>query len=93
VADGVRASMHTPVLDLVGRSSLGVTAAVVRRAVLVVTNDTGMSHLVAAVGTPSVIVFSVTNPRRWKPAGERHRAVVAGALEPTIAAVLSGVAP
>jgi ADP-heptose:LPS heptosyltransferase len=92
VADGVRASMHAPVIDLVGRTSLGITAAVVRRAALVVTNDTGMSHLVAAVGTPSVVVFSVTDPCRWKPAGDPHRAVVAGELEPTIAAVLSEVA-
>ena len=57
----------------------------------VVTNDTGMSHLAAAVGTRSVVVFSVTDPRRWKPAGDRHRAVIAGELHSTIAAVLAAL--
>ena len=85
------ANMQAAVLDLVGRSSLGTTAAVVRRAALVVTNDTGMSHLAAAVGTPSVVVFSVTDPRRWKPPGDRHRAVIAGELKPTVAAVLAAL--
>jgi ADP-heptose:LPS heptosyltransferase len=83
--------MKSPVVDLVGRASLGAAAAVVRRATAVITNDTGMSHLAAAVGAPSVVVFTVTDPDRWKPPGDRHRAVIAGALEPTVRAVLAEV--
>jgi ADP-heptose:LPS heptosyltransferase len=58
---------------------------------MVITNDTGMSHLAAAVGAPSVVVFSVTDPQRWKPAGDRHRAVLASSLPSTVAAVLCEV--
>jgi ADP-heptose:LPS heptosyltransferase len=89
VTAAVSERMHLLARDLAGRLSLGGTAALVRRARLVVTNDTGLSHLAAAVGTRSVVVFTVTEPVRWKPAGEKHRAVVAGALAPTVQAVLA----
>lgn len=33
-------------------------------------NDSGISHLAAAVGTPSVVLFGPTNPNVWKPLGK-----------------------
>jgi ADP-heptose:LPS heptosyltransferase len=65
-------------VDLAGALDLGATAAVVRRARVVVTNDTGISHLAAAVGTPSIVIFTVTDPVRWKPEAPIHVAVRAG---------------
>jgi ADP-heptose:LPS heptosyltransferase len=78
VTADVAHTMASPALDLAGSCSLGAAAALVRRAAIVVTNDTGMSHLAAAVGTPSVVVFLVTDPRRWKPEAPIHVAVRAG---------------
>jgi ADP-heptose:LPS heptosyltransferase len=70
VAEGMRA----PAIDLTGRTSLGTLAALAAAAELVVCNDTGMSHVAAAVGTPSVVVCSGADPRRWRPLdGARHR--------------------
>jgi ADP-heptose:LPS heptosyltransferase len=70
-----------PVVDLAGRTSLGVLAALIEAADLVVTNDTGVSHLTAAIGTPSVVLFLSSDPRRWAPLdAERHRAVVHPAI-------------
>jgi len=76
IGRAVAGAMAATPVDLVGRLSLGAAAAVVRRAELLITNDTGMSHLAAAVGTPSVVVFRVTDPRRWKPEADRHVAVI-----------------
>jgi ADP-heptose:LPS heptosyltransferase len=71
--------MRTPdrrVVDLTGRTSIGVLGALYRRARLVLTNDTGASHVAAAVRTPSVVVFGSAEPDRWAPLdAERHRRV------------------
>ena len=34
-------------------------------------NDSGISHLAAAVGTPVLSIFGPTNPKIWAPRGER----------------------
>lgn len=70
---------RTP-LDLTGRTSLGSLAVLVARARLVICNDTGVSHLAAAMRTPSVVVFGdprvASDPRRWAPLDHaRHRAL------------------
>lgn len=71
----VRSLMRADAADLTGQLSLGALAALVRRAEIVVCNDTGMSHIAAAVGTPSVVVSSGSDAVRWMPAN-RHRHVV-----------------
>jgi ADP-heptose:LPS heptosyltransferase len=68
-------------VDLTGRTSLGCFAVLVARSRLVITNDTGLSHLAAALETPSVVVFAGSlltgsDPQRWAPLDrDRHRAV------------------
>lgn len=46
-----------PVLDLSGRLDLGAFAALLRRADLVVCNDSGTSNLAHAVGAPSIVIY------------------------------------
>ncbi|HEU4616575.1 MAG TPA: glycosyltransferase family 9 protein [Gammaproteobacteria bacterium] len=80
-AETVAALMRHDALDVAGETDLGAAAALLERAVLLVTNDTGMSHLAAAVGTPSVVVFLASDVDRWAPLDRRrHRPVVARGL-------------
>ena len=44
-------------------------------------NDSGITHLAAAVGVPVVAVFGPTDPIVWAPRGERVRVVSGGNLE------------
>ena len=39
-------------------------------AALYVGNDSGISHLAAAIGLPSIVVFRSTQPRLWAPRGD-----------------------
>jgi heptosyltransferase III len=46
---------------------------------LYIGNDSGITHLAAAVGTPVVAVFGPSDPRVWGPRGDRVR-IVSGQL-------------
>ncbi len=48
---------------------LATVAAIARVASAFVGNDSGASHLAAAVGAPGVALFGVTDPARWRPVG------------------------
>jgi ADP-heptose:LPS heptosyltransferase len=62
--------------NLAGRTSLAVLAGVLQQSRLVLTGDTGVMHLAAAVGAPLVALFGPEAPVRYGPAGEPRRTVV-----------------
>lgn len=53
--------------------SVSFVAALLRRARLCVGNDSGISHLAAAVGTPTLALFGPTDPVVWGPVGGAAR--------------------
>ena len=53
-------------------------AAVLERCVLFLGNDSGITHLAAAVGTPTVAVFGAASLPIWEPLGEHTRVVQFG---------------
>jgi ADP-heptose:LPS heptosyltransferase len=74
VGRSVAARMQSPSLNLCGRTDLGCLAALVAHAALVVCNDTGISHVAAAVRTPSVVISTAENRSRWAPIDQtRHQ--------------------
>lgn len=74
LVEAVLLKMHHPAVNLCGRTGLGAFAALLRDARLVICNDTGTSHVTAAVGTPSVVLYSGSAPDRWAPLDtQRHR--------------------
>ena len=68
-ADGVRQALPPDValIDLVGRAPLVELAAVLARLSVLITGDTGPSHLAATVDTPVVALFGPTDPNRYAP--------------------------
>jgi ADP-heptose:LPS heptosyltransferase len=52
---------------LAGRLDLPGLIALVHDCRLVICGDTGMAHVAAATGTPSVVLFGPTAPARWGP--------------------------
>jgi ADP-heptose:LPS heptosyltransferase len=66
--------------DAIDGSNLGTiekTAAVLSEADLLVSNDTGVMHLGAAMGTPTVGIFGPDTPERYSPVGLRTTAICA----------------
>ena len=54
--------------SLAGRLDLAELAALIEAAPVLITNNTGPAHLAAAVGTPSVDLYALTNPQHtpWR---------------------------
>ena len=92
-------SMATPLLaalpdarDLVGALSLPEAAAVLQRASLFIGNDSGLMHLSAAAGAPTIGLFGPTDASTYGPAGPLATAVVGVSMDAiTVAQVVEAV--
>jgi ADP-heptose:LPS heptosyltransferase len=60
--------MATPAHSFAGRLGLAELGALVEEADLVVSNNTGPAHIAAALGTPLVDLYALTNPQHtpWR---------------------------
>jgi len=73
--------------------SLPHLAALLSQCCFYVGNDSGVSHLAAALGVPTATIFGPTDPAIWKPLG-RHVAAIQpanGAAWPTPEDVLTAL--
>ena len=64
-------------IDLVGMLSLPEAAAALGRAALFVGNDSGLMHLAAAAGAPTLGLFGPTPADEYSPAGRRTATAIA----------------
>jgi hypothetical protein len=76
------AGPEEPLDDAVRMENLWDLACWLASARLYVGNDSGITHLAAAVGTPTVAIFGPSDPEIWGPRGEQVK-IVSGALEET----------
>ncbi len=75
VLEAVARAMRQPALVLGGRTEIALLPALLRRARLLLTNDTGAMHVAAAVGTPVLAVFGPTDLDATGPLGPASRHV------------------
>jgi ADP-heptose:LPS heptosyltransferase len=66
---GVAGGVPGGVIDLVGQTDLLTAAAVLRRSALFIGNDTGLMHIAAAAGTPTLGLFGPSPVEQYAPWG------------------------
>ncbi|WP_367381539.1 glycosyltransferase family 9 protein [Stenotrophomonas cyclobalanopsidis] len=75
MADAIQAQLATPALDLVGRDTLKQLPALLARADLVMTPDSGPMHIANAMGTKVLGLHAASNPHRSGPYSDRRYCV------------------
>ena len=78
-AESVKRFMRREALSLAGELDILQLAALLKRAALFISNDSGPVHVAAAVGTPVVDIFGRNEPGlgpvRWGPLGSKDIAI------------------
>lgn len=63
LVDEIRREMHADSWSLAGQLELEELAALLALAPVMISNNTGPAHIAAAVGTPVVALYALTNPQ------------------------------
>lgn len=65
--DAILAAMRAPAIDLIGKDTLKQALALLERATLVLSPDSGPAHMANAMGTPVIGLFACTDRERCGP--------------------------
>jgi lipopolysaccharide heptosyltransferase II len=72
-ADAMRRFMHNEAVSIAGKLNLRTLAALIKRSILFISNDSGPVHIAVAVGAPVIDIFGRAqpglSPLRWGPLG------------------------
>ena len=71
LTSGICRALPVPAINAAGKLTVRQTAAVIKQCRLFISNDSGIAHVAAGVGTPLVVVFGPTDVRRIAPQGKR----------------------
>jgi heptosyltransferase I len=66
-AEAIERTMQSPCLNLVGKDTLEQSKALLKKAALVISPDSGPAHIASALGTPVVGLYAATWSRRSGP--------------------------
>ena len=75
VAGQLQAHAMLPVIDMTGKTDLGEASSILKACDAFVSNDMGLAHLAAAVGTQALVIFGPTDPTTTRPFAENARVI------------------
>jgi len=87
----VRDVAACPVVDCTGRTSLGAMGVLLRDAALLIANCTGVSHMAAALRTPSLIISMDGEPYRWGPLDRSRHVTIDWMMRPRFGEVVDAL--
>jgi len=68
----IEREMSSSCINLAGRLNLRGLAGLLKSAAVCVVNDSSPMHMASAVGTPTIALFGLTDPKLWAPRGPNH---------------------
>jgi heptosyltransferase-2 len=80
VSSQVAALSSAELIDLTGSTDLAMATAMLSELDLFVSNDMGLAHISAAVGTKTLVIFGPTNDETTRPLGE-HAGIIRHPVE------------
>jgi heptosyltransferase-2 len=80
VADVIQAQTQNNCIDLTGRTSLGDAIDLMSQAKIVVTNDSGLMHIGAALSRPLIAIYGSTSPGFTPPLHDKAHIVREGVI-------------
>jgi heptosyltransferase-3 len=69
----IQGGMSASCINVGAQLSLRKLACLLKMASLCVVNDSSPMHMAAAVGSPTISLFGLTDPNNWAPRGSIHR--------------------
>ena len=84
-ANDREAASGIPGKNLIGKTTLDEAIELIAGADVVVSNDSGLMHVAAALGRPQVALFGSSSPEHTPPrVGQRARALAAPRMQPLL---------
>jgi len=71
VSDFISSHVETPCINLCGKTSVLQAVAILKLMTGFVGNDSGLGHMASAAGIPTITMFGVGEPERYRPWGEK----------------------
>jgi len=75
MAAAIQAKSNLPIINLVGKTRIKQLLAVLNRASVVISPDTGPAHMANALGKPVIGLYASSNPKRTGPYNSLHWSV------------------
>jgi heptosyltransferase-2 len=73
IGEEILTNIHTPHLNMAGTTSLSEALQLISACRLMLCNDSGLMHIAAGLGKPTVTPFGATDPARTSPSGPHVR--------------------
>lgn len=70
--DAIAAQLPDGIINAAGHLTLGGTSALIARSQFFVGPDTAVTHIAAATGVPTIVLFGPTDPVKWAPWPKGH---------------------
>ena len=69
VSTSIKTAARSNLIDVTGKTDLGTATALLSELDLFISNDMGLAHIAAAVGTPTIVIFGPTKDVTTRPLG------------------------